>query len=135
MRATAATVAWRLAIAGLAVVAAGFAAILVASVQGMQLQEGLSLVDGYWVGLLPWIEVGTWLVPIGAVVALVAAVAAIWLGRGGWLLRIATLPAIAVAVLWVIRQTRSSSCCFRPRSWRHSGGPSRGADPVPVADG
>jgi hypothetical protein len=102
VRATAATVAWRLAIAGLLVVAAGLAAILVASVQGMQLQEGLSLVDGYWVGLLPWIEVGTWLVPIGAVVAFTGAVAAIWLGGRDWAVRLATLPAIAVALFWVL---------------------------------
>ena len=68
----------------------------------MQLQEGLSLVDGYWVGLLPWIEVGAWLIPIGAVGAFTGAMAAIWLGGRGWVLRLATLPAIAVALFWVL---------------------------------
>jgi hypothetical protein len=65
MRVRGATIAWRIALVGLLVVAAGFAAVLVASIQGMQLQEGTSLVDGYWVGLLPWIAIGTWLIPIG----------------------------------------------------------------------
>jgi hypothetical protein len=101
-RATAATLGWRLAIAGLLIVGAGFAAVLVASIQGMQRQEGQSLVDGYWVGPLPWIEVGTWLIPIGAVLAFVAAVAAVWLGRSGWPARLATVPAIAVALFWLL---------------------------------
>jgi hypothetical protein len=101
-RATAATLAWRLAIVGLLLVGAGLSSVLVASIQGMQLQEGLTLVDGYWIGLLPWIEVGAWLIPIGGVLAFVGAVAAIWLGRGGWVRRLATLPAVAVALFWVL---------------------------------
>lgn len=102
MRVTAASTAWRLAIAGLLLIAVGFAAVLVASFQGMQLQDGLSLIDGYWVGLLPWIEVGTWLIPIGGVLAMVGAGAAVWLRPSGWPLRLATLPAIAVGVFWVL---------------------------------
>jgi hypothetical protein len=94
--------AWRVAIAGVFVVAAGFAAVLVASIQGMQLQEGTSLVDGYWVGLLPWIAVGTWLIPIGGVVASVGAVAAVWLGPGGWLPRLSTVPAVAILAFWAL---------------------------------
>jgi hypothetical protein len=100
MRVRGATIAWRLALVGLLVVAAGFAAVLVASIQGMQLQEGTSLVDGYWVGLLPWIAIGTWLIPIGGVVACAGAVTAVWLGPGGWLPGLSTVPAVAVVTFW-----------------------------------
>jgi len=101
-RSTNATLAWRLAVVGVLIVGAGFVAVLVASIQGMQLEEGLSLVDGYWVGLLPWIEVGTWLIPIGGVVAFAGGFATVWLEPSGRLQRAATLPAIAVALFWVL---------------------------------
>jgi hypothetical protein len=102
MRVIGATVAWRLAIVGLLVVAAGSAAVLVASIQGMHLQDGMSLVDGYWIGLLPWIAVGTWLIPIGGIVAFVGAVTVVWLRPSGWLPRLSTVPAVAIVGFWVL---------------------------------
>jgi hypothetical protein len=98
----AAAVFWRLTLVGVVVVGLGLAAILAASLQGQTLVPGGSIVDGYWVGLLPWINVGSWLVPIGGVVATVVGVASIWLGRAPIVARIATLPLIIVVLFWVL---------------------------------
>ena len=98
----AAVVCWRLTLVGVVVVGLGFAAILAASLQGQAQVPGGSIVDGYWVGLLPWINVGSWLVPIGGVVAFVVGVASIWLGRAPVVARIATIPLVVVALFWVL---------------------------------
>lgn len=98
----AAAVCWRLTLVGVVVVGLGFAAILAASFQGMALVPGGSILDGYDVGLLPWIEVGSWLVPIGGIVAAVVGVASIWLGRTSALVRLATIPVILVVLFWVL---------------------------------
>ena len=91
---------WRAVVAGVLLVGAGVAAIVAASIQGMALVPGGSILDGYDVGLLPWMEVGAWLVPIGAVVATIAGITSVWLGRSPALLRIATIPAILTVLFW-----------------------------------
>ncbi len=97
-----AVTAWRFALLGTLVVVTGFAAIVAASIQGLALVPGGSILDGYWVGLLPWMEVGAWLVPLGGLAATVGGLAAIWLGRSGLLLRLATLPALVVVLFWIL---------------------------------
>jgi hypothetical protein len=97
-----AVIAWRVAVLGSLVVVAGFGAIVAATVLGMALISSASIVDGYDRGLLPWMEVGTWLVPIGGLVATVGGLAAIWLGRSGWLVRVATIPALVGVIFWVL---------------------------------
>lgn len=97
-----AVIAWRVAILGSLVVITGFGAIVAASVLGMALIHSASILDGYDRGLLPWMEVGTWLVPIGGLVATVGGLAAIWLGRSGWLVRVATIPALLVVLFWLL---------------------------------
>jgi hypothetical protein len=94
--------AWRFAILGALVVVAGLAAIVAASIQGLALVPGGSILDGYWVGLLPWMDVGSWLVPLGGLAATVGGLTAIWLGRSGLLLRVATLPALVVVLFWIL---------------------------------
>lgn len=94
--------AWRLALFGLILIVAGFFAIVVASIQGMALVPGGSLLDGYDVGLLPWIEVGTWLLPAGGVAATVGAVGSIWLGRAPQVFRFGSIPVIVVVLFWVL---------------------------------
>ena len=98
----AAAVCWRLTLVGVVVVGLGVVAILAASLQGMALVPGGSIVDGYWVGLLPWIDVGSWLVPVGGVVATVVGIASIWLGRASVVARIVTIPPILVVLFWVL---------------------------------
>lgn len=97
-----AVIAWRVTLLGTLVVVAGFGAIVAASIQGMALVPGGSILDGYDVGLLPWMEVGTWLVPLGGLVATAGGLAAIWLGRSGRLLRLATLPVLGVVLFWIL---------------------------------
>jgi hypothetical protein len=97
-----AVIAWRLALLGALIVVAGFGAIVAATIQGMALIPGGSILDGYDRGLLPWMEVGTWLVPLGGLAATVGALAVIWLGRSGLLLRVATLPALVIVLFWIL---------------------------------
>lgn len=94
--------AWRFALLGALVVVAGFGAIVAASIQGLALVPGGSIFDGYDIGLLPWMEVGTWLVPLGGLVAAVGGLTAIWVGRPGLLVRFATLPALVVVLFWIL---------------------------------
>ena len=110
----AAAASWRVAIAGILVLVAGVAAILLASVQGMALVPDGSIVDGYWVGLLPWTEVGSWLVPLGGVIASLAALGAIWLQpRAGRRARAATIPAVLVVGFWAFLIVIGTA----PRNW------------------
>ena len=98
----AAGTAWQLARLGALIVVGGFAAIVAASVQGMALVPGGSIVDGYDVGLLPWMDVGTWLVPIGGMLAAIAAVATTWLGSSKAVLKALTIPAALGVAFWVL---------------------------------
>jgi hypothetical protein len=97
-----AALAWRFALLGALFVVAGFGAIVAASFQGLALVPGGSILDGYDVGLLPWMDVGSWLVPLGGLVATIGGLSAIWLGRSGSLIRVATLPALVVVLFWVL---------------------------------
>ncbi len=99
MRASLATWGWRATVAGIVLFAAGAVAILVASIQGMALQPGLSLVDGYWVGLEPWIGIGTWLVPIGGIVTIAAGFAVV-ASRPSMIARLLAIVPLAVAFFW-----------------------------------
>jgi hypothetical protein len=60
---------------------------------------GYTIVDGYWIGRLPWTAVGIVLVLAGAVGTLIAGALAI-LVEGGWWRRVLILPAWAAAALW-----------------------------------
>jgi hypothetical protein len=94
--------AWRFALLGALIIVGGFAAIVAASIQGMALVPGGSILDGYDVGLLPWMDVGSWLVPLGGLVATAGGLAAIWLGQSRLLVRLATLPALVVVLFWIL---------------------------------
>lgn len=60
---------------------------------------GLSLVDGYWIGRMPW-------TPVGIVVSLAGGVGGMLSGsvaiaaEGGWWRRALLAPAVAAALLW-----------------------------------
>jgi hypothetical protein len=97
-----AVIAWRFALLGALVVGAGVGAIVAASIQGMALIPGGSILDGYDRGLLPWMDVGSSLVPLGGLIATAGGLTAIWLGRTGWLVRVATVPALLVVLFWIL---------------------------------
>ena len=97
-----AVIAWRVALLGALIVAVGFGAIVAASIQGMALIPGGSIRDGYDRGLLPWMDVGSSLVPLGGLIATAGGLTAIWLGRAGWLVRVATIPVLLVVLFWIL---------------------------------
>ena len=97
-----ASVGWWAMLAGIAVFAAGMVAILVASIQGMQLEPGLSLADGYWVGPLPWMGIGTWLAPIGAFLAAIAGAGLVIVPGRHPVIRLAGLALLAVVLFWIL---------------------------------
>jgi hypothetical protein len=94
---------WRATAVGLAAMALGAVAVLVASWQGMQVAPGLTLVDGYWIGLLPWMGVGPSLIGVGSLVVLVAGVITVVAFRWHPLVRLLALAAAAPAAFyWLV---------------------------------
>jgi len=74
--------------------------VLVAMAAGEVAREpSLSLLDGYWVGRLPWTNVGVVLVLGGATVAVLGAATRVSL-VGGWASRISVWLAALVAAFW-----------------------------------
>src|SRR2546423_145725 len=47
-------------------------------------------------------DVGPCLVPLGGLAATVGGLTAIWLGRSGLLVRLASLPALVVVLFWIL---------------------------------
>jgi hypothetical protein len=60
---------------------------------------GYTLVDGYWIGRLPWTPLGIVIALAGAVVGLLAGSVAIAI-EGGWWRRFLVVPSLAAGVLW-----------------------------------
>jgi hypothetical protein len=61
--------------------------------------SGTSLVDAYWLGLLPWMGIAVALVVVGASACIVVGTitALVW---GGWLRRLLVIPPLAISGLW-----------------------------------
>ena len=60
---------------------------------------GYTLVDGYWIGRIPWTPLGLVVALIGSVMGLVAGSVAIAI-EGGWWRRILVVVSLAAATLW-----------------------------------
>jgi hypothetical protein len=60
---------------------------------------GYTLVDGYWIGRLPWTLLGLVISLVGAVAGLLAGAVAIVI-EGGWWRRFLLVPSLAAATLW-----------------------------------
>ena len=60
---------------------------------------GYTLVDGYWIGRVPWTPLGLVIALAGAVAGLAAGSVAIAI-EGGWWRRLLVVPAGAAAALW-----------------------------------
>lgn len=89
---------WATAVA-LSAVAAGFVVLFAQALSEVLADPELSLVDGYWIGRLPWIDVGVYLVVIGATIAVVSGTLTAWLA-GGAIRRVVSAIALAVAAFW-----------------------------------
>jgi hypothetical protein len=86
-------------LAGLAAVASGLAILIGQAASEVLANPALSLVDGYWIGRLPWTAVGVDLVVVGSTAAVVLGTLSAWLA-GGVARRILSSLTLAVAVFW-----------------------------------
>jgi len=84
---------------GLAITAAGLVVLFVQARSEVMADPALSLEDGYWIGRLPWTEVGVDLTVIGATVVLVFGAATAWLA-GGPIRRVVSALALAIGLVW-----------------------------------
>jgi hypothetical protein len=60
---------------------------------------GISLVDAYWEGPLPWTPITIWTILAGTLLALVAGAAVVAVA-GGWLRRLLLAAALGFSALW-----------------------------------
>lgn len=89
---------WATAV-GVAAEAAGLVVLVAYSLSEVIADPTLSIVDGYWIGRLPWTAIGVVLVVAGSTVALIAGTLVAWL-RGGILLRIVSALAFGAGTFW-----------------------------------
>jgi hypothetical protein len=89
----------RLAELSLALIVLGVCTLVVMAWIEVLNHPGYTLVDGYWIGRLPWTAVGVVMVLGGSVGALLAGALAI-LVEGGWWRRLLIVPAWGAAALW-----------------------------------
>lgn len=97
---TAVVITRRLTLASVALLVFGILFLLAYCVMEA-IGSGISLVDAYWRGRLPWMGIAEALVVVGATASIVTGTLAA-LVRGGWWRRLATLPPLAVASMWWI---------------------------------
>ena len=60
---------------------------------------GYTLVDGYWIGRVPWTPLGILISLVGAVAGLLAGSVAIAI-EGGWWRRLLVVPSLGAGALW-----------------------------------
>jgi hypothetical protein len=105
---------------------AGAAILLVAAVMELATgQPGMSLVDAYWVGRLPWTPIGVGVVLYGATATVVVGSVASWL-TPGWPQRLVCLGAMLSTAFWWVTSPMlgmGGACC----------GPRPAYDPITMA--
>jgi hypothetical protein len=84
---------------GLLAAAAGLVILFAQAMSEVLAEPRLSLVDGYWIGRLPWTSVGVDLAVIGATIAVVFGTVTAWLAEG-LIRRVVSGLALAVAAFW-----------------------------------
>jgi hypothetical protein len=89
-------VAWWGTVAGIGALVIGLAVFFVYALSEVLANPGLSLVDGYWIGRLPWTGIGEGFTVIGATVAVVLGTVTVWIGGNRWGRAIVLVP-LAVA--------------------------------------
>ena len=109
-----------------AVAAAGGGVLLVAAiVELVNGQPGMSLVDAYWIGRLPWTPIGVGMALFGATAAVVTGLPAAWLVGGRFARTVATAATLPVGLWWIFSPMLpvGGACC----------GPRPGYDPITLA--
>lgn len=102
---------------GLSTAAAGLVVLLAQALSEVLAEPGLSLVDGYWIGRLPWTAVGVDLAVIGATIAVVFGTVTAWLA-GGPIRRVVSALTLAVAAFWwflaMLPPPQGAFCAYCP---------------------
>lgn len=117
MRTRLALAASRLTTLAGAAVLTGLAILAVAvAVEMATGQPGLSPVDAYWVGRLPWTPIGVGMVIFGATGAVLTATLAAWLRPGWWARLLSVAAVLAVGFWWGVASIAGfiGACCGRP---------------------
>ncbi|MGH2394218.1 MAG: hypothetical protein ACRDGH_12130, partial [Candidatus Limnocylindria bacterium] len=84
---------------GLAAVGLGLAVLIVYSWVEYLNNPEISIVDGYWIGRIPWIPIGVVLVLAGTAASLLGGSVAALI-RGDWVRRVLLVPVLAMPILW-----------------------------------
>jgi hypothetical protein len=101
-------VALVLTIAGCGATAIGFVVLFGYALSEVLANPGISLVDGYWTGRLPWTAIGVDFVVIGSTVAVLFGTASSWLAGGAVRRLVSLVPLVVAAAWWLYASIRSS---------------------------
>ena len=97
-----------LTIAGGGATAIGFVVLFGNALSEVLANPGISLVDGYWSGRLPWTAIGVDLVVIGSTVAVLFGTAFSWLAGGAGRRLVSLAPLVVAAAWWLYASIQSS---------------------------
>jgi hypothetical protein len=92
--------AWWGTIIGVGALVFGLAVFVVYALSEVLAHPGLSLVDGYWIGRLPWTGIGEGFTVIGATVAVVLGTVTVWLGGNRWKRALVLVPLAVAGFFW-----------------------------------
>ncbi len=93
-------VAWWGTIAGAGALVIGLLVFFVYAFSEVLTNPGASLVDGYWIGRLPWTGIGEGFTVLGATVAVVLGTISVWLGGNRWSRAVVLVPLALAALFW-----------------------------------
>jgi len=91
---------WWGTIVGLGALVIGLAVFFVYALSEVLAHPGLSLVDGYWIGRLPWTGIGEGFTVIGATVAVMLGTMTVWLGGNRWGRVVVLVPLAVAGFFW-----------------------------------
>ena len=123
----------RLTIVGVGAIAVGIVVLFGYALSEVIANPGISLVDGYWTGRLPWTAIGVDLVVIGSTVAVLFGTASSWLAGDAARRLVSLAPVVVAAAWWLYASIQSSiegaPCMIEPAGRRTLVAPSRAARP------
>jgi hypothetical protein len=91
---------WWGTIVGVGALVTGLVVLFVYALSEVLAHPGLSLVDGYWIGRLPWTGIGEGFTVLGATVGVVLGTVTVWLGGNRWKRAIVLVPLAFVGFFW-----------------------------------